>query len=270
MLIKQLRMVEIELFNFCNRACDWCPNKNLPERRTNWKYLDFDLLIKLLDELAENKYSGVFSFSRYNEPFADYDTLEGACIVLKNMFPNNKIVSNTNGDYLTKEILEKCLIDELTIMDYDCKGKDWCYEKLRSWNCENIKEHEKFLTASLGKLQILYCFNWPLANSIGDRGGVMREYSCPKLRDYPCYEPQFFIGINYDGTVSPCCNIRSDTNNKTLLYGSLKEKSLNQLLNNKENRNFRKQVTFGHFPASCLHCNNTGGRYTTKNGFTDL
>ena len=90
------------------------------------------------------------------------------------------------------------------------------------------------------------------------------------MRDYPCYEPQFFIGINYDGTVSPCCYIRSDTDNKALLYGSLKEKSLNQLLNNKENRSFRNWVASGNFPASCFYCSNTGGRYTTKNGFTDL
>ena len=55
-----------------------------------------------------------------------------------------------------------------------------------------------------------------------------------------------------------------------MLPSSLKEKSLNQLLNNKENRSFRKQVTSGNFPASCFYCSNTGGRYTTKNGFTDL
>lgn len=37
--MKNLRLIEIELFSYCNRKCNWCPNKYI-DRKSNIIYLD--------------------------------------------------------------------------------------------------------------------------------------------------------------------------------------------------------------------------------------
>lgn len=69
-MLKNLKVVEIELFNYCNRTCGWCPNKYV-DRKNKFETLDFHLFINLLQQLKDIDYKGVFSFSRYNEPFAE-------------------------------------------------------------------------------------------------------------------------------------------------------------------------------------------------------
>lgn len=267
-MLNNLRIVEIELFSFCNRKCDWCPNKDID--RMTWNYLDIEIFMSLLSQLKEINYQGVFSFSRYNEPFADYDVLQSACQMIKNVFPNNKLVSNTNGDYLNQEVLNDTLLDELTIMDYDCNGKEWCYNRLKNWKCTNIIIYHNYITAKLNNLTILYYFDWPLTGHITNRGGNLGDYTNEAIRRIaPCFEPQYFIGINHDGTVSPCCNIRNDCKNKDLIMGSLKENTLQELWDKKENKFLRDCVSHEYFPYYCAYCLNNGGRYTTKKGLLD-
>jgi len=93
-----------------------------------------DTYKKLLKELSESKYSGVVSFSRYNEPMAFPEQFKYFTRLARQMLPKAKLVSNTNGDYLSKENLDGLSIDELTIMDYDCIGYMPAIDKLlESW-----------------------------------------------------------------------------------------------------------------------------------------
>jgi pyruvate formate-lyase activating enzyme-like uncharacterized protein len=45
--MKNLRLVEIELFNYCNRECEWCPN-SLIDRKSNFIEIDNNVLKKIL------------------------------------------------------------------------------------------------------------------------------------------------------------------------------------------------------------------------------
>lgn len=98
-MIEQLRIVEIELFSFCNRKCYWCPNKDID--RTFFEYLDRTLFVNLLAELRAHDFNGVFSFSRYNEPFSDIETLFEAIRVIKTFFPHNTIQRKDDDFILT-------------------------------------------------------------------------------------------------------------------------------------------------------------------------
>lgn len=49
--------------------------------------------------------------------------------------PLATLVTNTNGDFLTKKNLHNLYIDELSIMDYDNKGIEYCKNKLLSCDC---------------------------------------------------------------------------------------------------------------------------------------
>lgn len=265
-IISNLRLVEIELFSYCNRKCSWCPNSYI-DRKSKINYLDFGLLHSLLRELKQNNYSGKFSFSRYNEPFSNIHILNMAIKMIKTIFPNAIMVSNTNGDYITEEIIKTMLIDELTIMDYDYKGRDYCLLKLQEWNVKNIQEHDHYFTGIYDNKTILYYYSWLEEANISDRGGNLKDWSLDK-RKQPCYEPLFFIGVNYDGTVSPCCNVRSDCQNRNYILGDLHKQYLSDMMKSKFYLDFVNAVTTGNFTEDmpCYYCNNNGGRYTRENG----
>lgn len=271
-----LRLVEIELHNNCNRACNWCPNKKIPERQTCWDFMDEITLLNIVTDLTRMNYQGYISFSRYNEPFKgmyeqdDFWQME----LLKNHLPNCTFVSNTNGDYLDKGSFDliSLYIDELTIMNYDGLTKEEMINNLEYWANSNlnIKEVNKGLYTEYNNMKILYA-NWEGWN-ITNRGGLLEEVAKP--RTCRCLEPHFFIGVNWDGTVSPCCNIRSPQEfpqHEPFCLGNLKEKSLQEMLNSSTMFRFREQAyypdkDFGYDLNPCQYCSNAGGRYTRKEG----
>ena len=65
-----------------------------------------------------------------------------------------------------------------------------------------------FIYAHYENMKILYYVDWKNNYTPGNRGGSLPIEE--PIRDYPCTEPLYFIGVNYDGTISPCCNIRND------------------------------------------------------------
>lgn len=265
-VISKLRLVEIELFSYCNRKCVWCPNSYV-DRQSHKTYIDVNVLCNLLQELKKNNFNGAISFSRYNEPFSDFATLQQSCMIIEKFLPKVKLVSNTNGDYINKDIIQDMFIDELTIMDYDNKGRNFVLQKLIDWGLNNIKEFNHYFVAQYRGKKILYYYSWLEEAKISDRGGNLQDWSLQK-RENPCYEPLFFIGINYDGTVSPCCNVRNDCQNRNYILGDLHGQSLNSMLKSEFYLDFVNAVTTGNFTEDmpCYYCNNNGGRYTRENG----
>lgn len=261
-MLSQFRLIEIELFSYCNRKCDWCPNKEID--RTKFYGMEIDIFYNLLNEIKNNNYKGPITFSRYNEPMSYIDLFKTRLEEIKKMLPDNKLITNTNGDFITKENLDGLLIDELTIMDYDQKGIDWCKNKLISVGAEIIKIEKNYIYAQREEMKILYYTNWQDFRVISDRGGFLKDLSSI-VRTNECNEPKYFIGINYDGTISPCCNIRNDIeNHKEYILGDLHENSLKDILNNNKSLMFRTMCSNGNFreDSPCYRCNNSGGRYT--------
>lgn len=266
-MIKDLRLVELELFSYCNRKCRWCPNSNI-DRKSKTEWLNYDVISALLQELKDNAFTGKFSFSRYNEPFAYFDALQQACMIIKQKFPDAVLVSNTNGDFITEQIIKEMQIDELTIMDYDYKGRDFALAKLQEWHVSDITEYGHYFVGKYENKKVLYYYSWLETANISDRGGNLTEYSKIK-REVPCFEPLYFIGVNYDGTVSPCCNVRNDCEKqKDFILGDLKESTLSEILSSDKYKDFVRHVTSADFTSDmpCYYCNNGGGRYTREKG----
>jgi MoaA/NifB/PqqE/SkfB family radical SAM enzyme len=272
-----LRLVEIELHSNCNRACDWCPNKLIPERQLCFDYMDETILLNIVTDLTRMKYEGYISFSRYNEPFKgmydinDFWQME----LLISHLPKCTFVSNTNGDYLDKGCFEliSLYIDELTIMNYDNLPEEKMADNLKYWAEKHpikIEKNSKGLYTEYKGMKVRYA-NWKNWN-ITNRGGLLEEVAEP--RTCRCLEPHFFIGVNWDGTVSPCCNIRSPQEfpqHEPFCLGNLKEKSLQEMLNSSTMFRFREQAyypdkDFGYDLNPCQYCSNAGGRYTRKEG----
>ena len=64
-----LKLIEIELFSYCNRKCWMCPNSFI-DRKTNNTFMKTEIYKKILKELGSIDYDNLISFSRYNEPLS--------------------------------------------------------------------------------------------------------------------------------------------------------------------------------------------------------
>lgn len=230
-MLKEIRLVEIEIHSYCNRKCEWCPNSIID--RTFYKELPENLFIKVLSELSDIEYNKYISLSRYEEPFSYPKLLKKRLSQIRYYLPKARIVMATNGDYDYTGFD----IDELTVMDYE--------EKL------NETMEDSFRIMRL--------------NNINDRGGYL-NLKDPQYRTIPCSEPKYFIGIDYNGYVVPCCNIRSDImNHRKFIIGNIKENTLEEIIKSDKAIRFRHDTSNMIFPAPCKYCSKMGGRYTSDN-----
>lgn len=271
-MFSKVRKVEIEIFSKCNRHCAWCPNKIL--NRDNYIELEEKLFLDILHNLKENKFEDkssfpvkLMSFSRFCEPFYNTKLLKKRVEQTKNILPLITININSNGDYLDTNSLDDLLADEVSFMDYDCKGLDWCVNKLKEIGATNINICNGIIRAKYNNIRIRYIANWPLTRKLENRGGLLNEdvyYNGTKLkwtnektiRTIPCYEPQDFIAIDYTGAVTPCCHIRSDDpKHEIFVLGNINNNTLSEIYSSKKAEHFKKTMSQNnnHFEP-CKHC----------------
>jgi radical SAM protein with 4Fe4S-binding SPASM domain len=275
-MLSNIRLIEIEIHSYCNRKCNWCPNKFID--RDFYEQLPEDIYLKILNELKENNFNSIITYSRYNEPMYNIDLLNKRIKQAKEILPEIKLVFNTNGDYLTKENLNKIspYLDELSIMDYDCKGYKKCKNKMNLLNINNIKYENNFLYGKYKNMDIIYYLNWPKNHEIEDRGGLLQKIqevnfkNNKQLRKKICLEPRYFIGIDYNGNITPCCHIRSDHNkHKEYILGNVKQQSLVDIYHSNKAKKIRESAKKGSFKRHnlepCLYCQKDPGRYTCDN-----
>lgn len=240
-MLSEVRLIELELFSYCNRTCNFCPNHYV-DRLSHNTVLPEAIFEKIILELKSYNYSNYISLSRYCEPLAFREILDKRIEFIREHLPNVTIVANTNGDY----DYEGVDIDELTVMDYDFK--------LNKEDLGPVKRTSRpFLVRNmrLGK--------------INNRGGALTVKKNFK-RDFPCYEPTYFIGIDYSGHVMPCCNLRSDvTHHKQHILGDVAFNTLAEIYQSQKSLTFRNRVKNLDFYSVCKSCSKKAGRYTAEN-----
>ncbi|MFW6007780.1 MAG: SPASM domain-containing protein [archaeon] len=275
-MLKDVRMIEIEIHSYCNRVCEWCPNNKI--YRHDFNDLPENLYLKILNELKNNYFNGVISFSRYNEPLYDSLLINKRTKQAKEILPNIKLVTNTNGDYLREQNIKDLYIDELTIMDYDCKGLEKCKEKLINANIKIDALDYPYIYGHYNNMKILYYINWPNFAEIEDRGGFLTYHKTfstnndmnwknnKEKRKRPCYEPKYFIAIDYNGNVMPCCHLRSDNeDHKKMILGNIKNESLVEIYHSPKAKYIRNTMSLKNnnkYFNCCKYCQKDPGRYT--------
>lgn len=278
--MKNVRSIEVEIHSYCNRKCDWCPNKKID--RSFCEIMPLQTYKNLLNNLKTNNFNGVISFSRYNEPMSNIKLLKEYTKIAKEILPNIKLVSNTNGDYFFEENLKDLNIDELSIMDYDCKGVDYCISKLKNNNITITSIENNNIYGTYKNMKIVYVANWAKHILLENRGGFLNSdiYYFDKelnqnirmkwknectLRNEVCYEPIYFIAIDYNGNVMPCCHMRSD-NVKHVPYilGNINNTSLQNIYMSKKAIEFRNYMSTSQetYAFPCTYCQKKAGRYT--------
>ena len=137
-----LKLIEIEIFSFCNRKCWFCPNSYV-DRISETTFMDEDVYLGLIKQLQEIDYSGELTYSRYNEPLAYREVITKRIKQAREMLPNATLRTNTNGDYVTRDYIEELCdvgFDELWIQQYLGNNQKYDHEKMRLRSKRKIKK----------------------------------------------------------------------------------------------------------------------------------
>jgi MoaA/NifB/PqqE/SkfB family radical SAM enzyme len=217
---RNVRMVEIEPHSFCNRKCWFCPNKFIDlDRSGPVQWLDEFVYDRILSDLAYICYDGAISFSGYCEPFSlDIEFLNRVAQARAHL-PNAFLMANTNTDYLTPEILKKAAEAGLNLIKaqlYFEKEEEFCHARINQKAFSLIAR-----LPGIGFKQVIkdnwyakvdnmavyaYAKNW---HKVGfNRCDIQLRKT--QRRFHVCCEPIQYVGINYNGIVTPCCHLRSD------------------------------------------------------------
>lgn len=221
-----VKYVEIETFTYCNRKCWFCPNAKIPQRqdRAGNKEMDDWLYLRIELDLHFARFSGQIQFGRYNEPLADRVILERIGDV-RYVLPRAWLYSHTNGDFLTREYLDKLRqsgLNELKIQTYLGNNDRWDEQAILDRQQQQLRKLglkvARTVTSAPG-LRYLHDTDYPGMlvtldarnfEAIGtDRGGLVQiQQDRPRIA--PCMVPFERMYIDWTGDVVPCCNIRSD------------------------------------------------------------
>ena len=260
-----LKLVEIEIFNYCNRTCEFCPNVTI-DRKSAVIELPESCFLNTLQELKDQDFDGYVTFSRYNEPLSQDELLKKRAKQVREYLPNVTLIFNTNGDFLTKKRLDGLDVDEISVMDYDNKGIQKCKKRLERVGVDITEIDYPFIKGNRGKIKFLYYVDFVENHTLwNDRGGALEELSLKERRTEPCLEPDRFIGVDYNGNIMPCCVTRSDIDShQDFILGNIKEQSVMDIFNSERAKTIREKAMKGDFDDDmkpCHYCPYELGRY---------
>jgi len=220
---RQLRLIEIETFSYCNRKCWFCPNSFI-DRISDNKVMPEEVYLDLLSQLKEVDFSGELTFSRYNEPLSRRELFVKRVKQARTILPDAVLRSNTNGDYVTRDFIEELCdtgFDQLWIQQYLGNNEKYNHEKMRKRSEKKIAKLglPATLVTDISGCKLEYDLthrgmtihirsrNFELdGSSRGDTVQIAGSYT----RTQRCEQPFNNMYIDYDGTVMICCALRSD------------------------------------------------------------
>jgi hypothetical protein len=213
-----VRLVEIETSSQCNRQCSYCPN-SVFDRRSSNQFLDMEIYRGVISDLAEIGYDGQLKLVGNNEFFMhpeNFDYLKAA----QDKLPGAEKHLLSNGDYLTREMLEQAERLGVTVLDvtfHQGKGKTFdnadVLERAYKFSSKNnlpiqVLNFERDCTlrfvSKLGNMTI-YCgaYNY---DAVGHNwGDQLTQLSKGPVRTAPCTYPLRQFILNYEGGMFMCC-----------------------------------------------------------------
>lgn len=272
-MFKDFIRVDIELFSYCNRSCAWCPNHYASRPYTE---LSDEVFLSILHSLKTNNFEDritykdqkSISLNGYSEPLSRPDILIKRIGQLRDILPGVEIVVNTNGDYLTKELLSKLVLSNLSIMDYDCRGSEYWKAKFKEFDILLIASEKDRLVGTHRNINHIICkIDWPLNYEIENRAGFLPrqiksgEIVCKwkngrQRRSTICTDPLYFPAINSDGSVMMCCHTRCDTHGQHIL-GNVNTQDLKTIFESEKYLRLIEPFQKGdvaNYPKECQYC----------------
>ncbi len=251
---KNVQMVELEPNSYCNRTCSFCPNSFI-DRIKEKTYLDHGIYDSIIRDLAAINYDGTLRFARYSEPLAFHENLCNLITKAREQLPNCTIDIVSNGDYAKPQVLEALKKAGLSVMRIsiypDTKDKTWTKESAKAKMLtlgKRIGLPAEKITEYGDSVSCVYPFDGFRIEAWShnfDVKGFDRGQSMPDLiekdfvRKSPCSMVFTNFTVEFDGTVMPCCNLRSDyEDHKKYKIGNLSEPGSTSIFDVYANKNY--------------------------------
>ena len=220
---KNLKLIEIEIFSYCNRVCWFCPNSFIDRRSSNTEMQDVHYE-KIINDLADIEYDGELTYSRYNEPLSHRDIFIKRVKQARQALPNAILRTNSNGDYVTRDYIEELNdvgFNQLWIQQYLGNNEKYNHERVRkvmNMKVEKLGMLHTVITdiencrleydLSYGNMTVhLRARNFELdGSSRGEAVPLAQGY----VRTQKCMQVHNNMYIDYNGSVMICCALRSD------------------------------------------------------------
>lgn len=214
----------LETSSYCNRRCGYCPNAFV-DRITNKKFISDEIFTRVLNNLGEIDFTGAIVLHFYNEPLADPHICERVAQAARTC-PNAIVQLFTNGDYLTREYVDRLRTAGLKSLQISPH-----LGNTAPWTDAAVLHRLTELAVRIGKpadvkhllpgreidahfpdkgMDIRF-FHRDYYNYGGStRGGLLDNIAIPEVRDLPCLMPLTEFYVSWDGFVVPCCHIHPD------------------------------------------------------------
>lgn len=258
----KIRFIDIQFHNVCNRKCWFCPPHTI-NKVNEYKEMSENTLNRVVGFInyicSNNMIDGKLAMctNRYNEPFCRTDLYIKNLNILYNSLQKQTVAlaCNTNGDFLTSHILENIInmLHHITISLYDkntIESLEYVYKIFDKAYIKNFfidkvskeirfvyKEKEVFVKINRG---------YNTDNFVRSRGSIL-DIGSP-IRTEECSVIGKMIAINYDGTISPCCD---------LYQGNVEHKDVFPYINindfNNEDFINKIDIIFNDFKKRSLH-----------------
>jgi hypothetical protein len=202
--------------------------------------MSMSLFENIVNDLQSIDYSGTVSLSRYNEPLADPMLLERIRLCRAKL-PKAFIIVFTNGDFLNRNrihLLAEAGCNMLRISLYIKESEEYAYDFIQ-FNRDMEKEIGRFIKRLGLEYRLhrnipgsceatIFCEGEMGIFAVGrnyydrryriSRGGAVDGARGISARTSPCLSLFYTVGIEYNGSVMPCCNLLSDYPNHKKIY----------------------------------------------------
>jgi sulfatase maturation enzyme AslB (radical SAM superfamily) len=264
-----VREVNVEISDFCNRICPYCPYEL--KKRGDSRNIDLELVERLFADLAKVDFAGLVHLNLYNEPLHDFPFFLEVNRLRRKYLPNSQTLVNSNGDYINAKIMQEIIDNEIDSICVTIHYK-------KSWDVTAQSALvDRFIAKTGLPLTPKVCDDHIIAESTfgrtrvmvraldfalhgNDRGASLYHGVLKTTRTRPCDVPEWQINVNSVGDVYPCCNIYPRVHkNGEYRVGSLREASIFDVYFSPEYQNFlaKAKAINAHaadIPAVCRTC----------------
>lgn len=248
-LLKNIYCVNIDTINWCNRKCDWCPNKFLD--KTPDMKMSPEIFQRIIRQLRDYGYKGQIHPYLFGEPFAD-DRILKFCEHIKLVLPDTFIRITTNGDYLQTtgdiDVVFEAGVDSLLVDHYDGKFKD--IRKARD------KDYSKLTHFGLNYLK----------ETFYNRAHGIDCTPIDSMRECKCSLFMGKLNFDYKGNLILCC---SDFKSE-VIFGNIMEQPLSMIMGSDLYKKYyyvHKEKKGYELPV-CERCNHIWGKNENPTGNT--
>ena len=270
---KMIQTVEIGLHSYCNRTCDFCPlsrddvNRN---SRDNVKYMNDEIFKIILNDLNAVEFDGRIDISRYHEPLYNKKFILDKIKEMSVRVPKALISINSNADYISQAYIEDLInhnVGHINLMaymnngatDYDANSVFKRINQIcKKINVKEInpEEHQNkdWIRYRLPEIKsTIHARNY-WNNGVNRAGSILdKNY----IRKDPCTSFNHGIFIDYDGTMTICCDMLAPELHNKWLVGDLNiEKSLFLNYGSDYYQEFLTRINSGNFfkGSPCESC----------------